>query len=250
MRKLTLAAGLAAAALIPSMALAQANCEQQRDNRAAGTVVGAGLGALFGSAVAGRGNHTTGAVLGGVGGAVIGNSIAGSNANCAHAYGYYDRDSRWHATNVSRQDAAGYYDRDGRWVEGAPQGYYDDSHTWRAGPASGYYDSNGGWIVTAPGARDYRASYGGGRGQAHALRDLENRENWLENRIHAASDNRSLSHRQARGAIAELNSIRHSQDDMRRSDGRLSPSEERELRDRLERLGAGLGVSERDYPVG
>ncbi len=37
---------------------------------------------------------------------------------------------------------------------------------------------------------------------------------------------------------------------MRRSDGRFSHSEERELHDRLDRLGASLGVSERDYPIG
>ena len=250
MRKFTLAAGLAVAVLVPSLALAQSSCEQQSGNRAAGTVVGAGLGALVGSAIAGRGNHTTGAIVGGVGGAVIGNSIGGSSADCAHAYGYYDRDSQWHATRVSREVAAGYYDRDGRWVEGQPQGYYDSDRNWHTGPASGYYDSNGGWIVTAPGARSYEANYSNRRGQANALRELESRENWLDSRIHAASDNRSMGHGQARGAIAELNSIRRSQEEMRRSDGRFSPSEERELRERLDRLGASVGVAERDYPNG
>ncbi len=249
MRKLTLAAGLAVAALIPSMAAAQSSCEQRQDNRVAGTVVGAGLGALLGSAVAGRGNHTTGAIVGGVGGAVVGNSIAGSNADCAHAYGYYDNDGQWHPTGVSRENAAGYYDRDGRWVAGAPQGYYDADHNWRAG-AAGYYDSSGRWMVTGPGVRGYDASYSGRQGEASALRDLDRREDWLETRIHAASENRSMSHHQAREALAELDAIRRSETDMRRSDGRFSHSEERELHDRLDRLGASLGVSERDYPIG
>ena len=124
MRKLFMVAGLAAAALIPSLASAQQSCESQRGNQVAGTVVGAGLGALLGSALAGRGSHTEGAVLGGVGGAVIGNAASAPSADCAHAYGYYDRNSQWHANAVARADARGYYDRNGAWVTGAPNGYY------------------------------------------------------------------------------------------------------------------------------
>jgi hypothetical protein len=70
-------------------------------NEVAGAVVGGGVGALAGSAVAGRGNRTEGAVLGGVAGAVIGSQVAKSNNNCANAY--YDGQGRRY-----------YYDADGR----------------------------------------------------------------------------------------------------------------------------------------
>ena len=178
MRKLLLVAGLAAAALIPSIASAQQSCEAQRGNQVAGTIVGAGVGALLGSAIAGRGDHTTGAVIGGVGGAVVGNQLSSPNGDCAHAYGYYDRNSQWHANAVARADARGYYDRNGAWVAGAPNGYYDASGNWVAArmdssaagytdsygrwvPASanGYYNDRGQWVATASGHYDSRGRW-------------------------------------------------------------------------------------------
>lgn len=150
MRRHLLVAGIAAAALIPSFAFAQASCEQQHNNRVAGTVVGAGLGALLGSAIAGHGDKTTGAVIGGIGGAVVGNQVSKSRADCAHAYGYYDTNGAWHANTVERANAAGYYDRDGQWVDGAPNGYYDRQGRWVTATTttstSGYYDSHGHWV--------------------------------------------------------------------------------------------------------
>ena len=164
MRKLLLVAGLAAAALIPSIASAQQTCEDQRGNQVAGTVVGAGIGALLGSAIAGRGSHTEGAVIGGVGGAVIGNQVSAPSRDCSHAYGYYDRNSQWHANAVARSDAQGYYDRNGAWVNGAPNGYYDGSGAWVAarsnGSAAGYTDSHGRWVpASANGYYDDRGSW-------------------------------------------------------------------------------------------
>ena len=133
MRKHLLAAGIAAAVLYPSMAFAQTTtCEQQQSNRVVGTVAGAGIGAIIGSAVAGHGNRTTGAIIGAVGGGVVGNQLTRGGADCSHAYGYYDNQSRWHATNVERSAATGYYDRDGVWVEGPPNGYYDGDGRWMA----------------------------------------------------------------------------------------------------------------------
>ena len=70
-------------------------------NQVAGAVVGGGVGALAGSAVAGRGDRTAGAVIGGVAGAVIGAEVAKSNDNCAN--GYYDGSGRRY-----------YYDGQGR----------------------------------------------------------------------------------------------------------------------------------------
>jgi hypothetical protein len=150
MNKLSLAAGFAAVALFPLVASAQQSCEQQRDNRVVGTIAGAGVGALIGGAIAGRDDRTAGVIIGGVGGAVVGNQLTRPNADCAHAYGYYDRNGMWHATAVRRADAAGYYNRDGVWVDGAPNGYYDSRGQWIASTdtqsASGYYDRNDRWV--------------------------------------------------------------------------------------------------------
>jgi hypothetical protein len=150
MRKNLLVAGIAAAALIPSFAFAQQTCEQQHNQRVVGTVAGAGLGALLGSAVAGKGDRTTGAVIGGIGGGIIGNQVTKGQADCAHAYGYYDTNGAWHANAVSQANAQGYYARDGQWVAGAPNGYYDAQGRWisasTSASASGYYDRGGRWV--------------------------------------------------------------------------------------------------------
>src|ERR1700712_4912803 len=118
MRKNLLLAGFAAAALIPSLAMAQETCEQRSNNRAAGTVGGAVVGALLGSAVAGHGDKGTGAVVGGGGGAVIATQLSRGPRDCQHAYGYYDNDNRWHDNGVDRAVASGYYDRNGAWIDG------------------------------------------------------------------------------------------------------------------------------------
>ena len=153
MRKNLLAAGIAMAALLPTFALAQQTCEQQAQNdRIAGTVIGAGLGAVLGSQVSGNGARTEGSVIGAIGGAIAGNQIAKSRSNCvsANAYGYYDSNGSWHANSIERAAAAGYYDRNGRWVEGAPNGYYDNQNRWVAtqseGSAGGYYDASGRYV--------------------------------------------------------------------------------------------------------
>ena len=72
-------------------------------------------------AVAGRDDRTAGAVIGGLAGALIGNQVARGSASatvgidCSRAYGYYDSNNMWHATDVARSDAQGYYDRNGNY---------------------------------------------------------------------------------------------------------------------------------------
>jgi hypothetical protein len=150
MRIQTLVAGVCAAALIPTAALAQQTCEQRQNDRVAGTVVGAGIGAIAGSAVAGHGDRSEGAVIGGVAGALIGNQVARGQPDCTRAYGFYDNNGAWHANAVARNNAAGYFDRSGGWVEGAPRGYYDREGHWvqtgAVAAAAGYYDSGSHWI--------------------------------------------------------------------------------------------------------
>jgi len=168
MRKLLLVAGLAAAALIPSMALAQ-SCEQQHDSQVGATFAGAGIGALIGATVAPRRDQGAGAVIGAASGAVIANQASRPDRDCSHAYGYYDHNNQWHARSIDRADARGYYDRDGAWVDGAPNGaydsdgrwvaandpgsdgYYDDQGRWAPAASGGYYDDRGQWVASASG---------------------------------------------------------------------------------------------------
>jgi hypothetical protein len=80
MRNLLLAGGLVAALALPGLADAQTpqtRCERSNStNRVAGTVVGAGIGALLGSAIAGNSSNTAGTIVGGVAGAVAGNQLS------------------------------------------------------------------------------------------------------------------------------------------------------------------------------
>ena len=224
MRKDMIIAGIASLALMPAFAFAQTACEQQSANRVGGTVVGAGAGALAGSAIAGRGSHTEGAILGGIAGAVIGNQVSKGSLDCSHAYGYYDGEGRWHATGVSRDYAQGYYDRDGRWVAGAPNGhyesdgrwisasgaagYYDSNGYWVPASASGYYDSDGRWVSpgSAVASNPAPATYAYSR--ASSTDDLDARIDRLERRVRRSQQDGSLSSREADRALRKLDDIR------------------------------------------
>jgi uncharacterized protein YcfJ len=214
MRKNLLLAGLAAAALIPSLAMAQVTCEQRSANRAAGTAAGAVAGALLGSAVAGHGDKGTGAVVGGVGGAVIGNQLARGPRDCAHAYGYYDNDNRWHDNGVDRSVAYGYYDRNGAWIDGSP-------------PNVGGYGAN--------------ASYESRRNTL----DIDSRIARIDDRIQRGREDGSLSRREASRARDTLNDIRQ-EARYRRADGRLSDRDEARLQARLDQLASQVRMDRRD----
>jgi uncharacterized protein YcfJ len=207
MRKNILLAGLAAAALIPSLAMAQTTCEQRSSNRAAGTVLGAIGGALVGNAVSSGGGKTGGTIIGGVAGAAIGNNLAKGPRDCQHAYGYYDNDNRWHDNGVDRSVAYGYYDRHGVWVDGQPN-------------VSGY---------TADAAYTSHVN----------TMDVDRRIDRIEDRIQQARREGSLSRREARSAENTLNDIRREEQDRRR-DGRLSDRDLSSLQARLDRLSAQI----------
>ncbi len=183
-----LAAGISAAALIPSFALAQQSCEQRRSQQAVGTIAGAGIGALLGSAIAGKRVTAPLAPWSAAWAAASwATSISSRGADCAHAYGYYDNAgalarqyasaSRTRAATMTARaswvDGApnGHYDSSGRWtvassdtrppattdsrgrwVPASANGYYAADNRWVAGAASGYYDNRGRWIA-GPGHR-------------------------------------------------------------------------------------------------
>jgi uncharacterized protein YcfJ len=106
MRKLILVAGLAAMAATaasPDFAAAKSRCERDRsNNRVAGTVAGGVLGALAGSAIAGRGSGTEGAVIGGVVGAVAGNQLTKKKSPCPAGYVYRSYDDRYSSRSAQR----------------------------------------------------------------------------------------------------------------------------------------------------
>ena len=226
MRKTLIAAGIAAAALIPSFALAQSSCDQRHDNRVVGTVAGAGIGALAGSAIAGRGDHTTGALIGGGVGALIGNQATRSNQDCAHAYGYYDDRGQWRANAVERSSATGYYDRRGQWVDGAPSGYQE---------ARGNQDASG-----------YRDDRGGSSGRSGEQRDVRSRIAFMDDRIRRGVDNGSLSQRAGARALRSLAEIRRDERNMDHRGGRMGRRDEARLQARLDDLKDGLRWSGRD----
>src|SRR6187397_644079 len=134
MRKSIFAASIAAAALIPSAALADTRshtvCEQKNSTRVIGSAQDK--------------------VIAAVGAAITGSQVAKSGRSCDDAYGFYDNDNRWHASGVGSADARGYYDRDGSWIEGAPNGRYGDDNRWivnaGAGQGEGAYSAQGEWV--------------------------------------------------------------------------------------------------------
>jgi hypothetical protein len=207
MLKPLLLAGLAAAAFIPSLASAQDSCQQaQHDNRVAGTIVGAGLGAILGGAITGHGG---GAVVGGVGGAVVGNAIAGSGNRCG-------------------ENQYGYYDGAGHWV---PRTY----------TANGYYGPDGGWVARAPVGYGYGPPPGPVYGQDAAYMNrgrmsFREREDRMDQRIHQAMNDGSLDGREGNHDLRELSDIRRMEGDYRSANGHLDDQQRADLDQRLRAL--------------
>lgn len=167
MRKINIAAGIAAVTLVSSPAYAQNSCEKQKSDQVVGTVAGAAVGAVIGNVIAGRGDKTVGTVIGGVGGGIVGNQVTRPSRDCRNAYGYYDQDNRWHSTGVAAADARGYYGRDGGWIDGPPNGYYGADNRWVASgvtvDGAGNYDRSGNWVpASAQGYYDRNDQWNGG----------------------------------------------------------------------------------------
>ena len=255
MNKHFLLAGLAAIALTPSLASAQSGCRND-NHRAIGTIVGAGLGALFGNAVSEHGGKPGGTIIGGIGGGIAGNLIAGSGQKCGqNRFGYYDSNGRW---VPNTRNADGYYDADGQWVTSArnTDGYYDANGRWvSAGnlpPSSlnrdGYYDADGRWVASNV-YRQPRAAPSYGEDAVYADRDrrdgrsLETRdqETRLDRRIHEAIDQGSLDYQEGRRALRDLGDIRRLDQQYRSADGRLDRDQSRYINDRLTQLRRQVG---------
>jgi YMGG-like Gly-zipper len=205
MRKHILAAGIAAVALIPSLAFAQETCEQRSANRATGTVLGAIGGALIGNALGSHGGKTGGTIIGGVAGAAVGSNLAKGPHDCVHAYGYYDSDGRWHDNHTDRAVAYGYYDRGGAWIDGPP-------------PGVGGYAADAAY-TSPPMSIDARIAR-------------------IDQRIRRSRDDNSLSGREARDATRTLNDIRREVND--RGYGQLTGRDRDDVERRLDDLSAQI----------
>lgn len=259
MHKNWLVAGVAAAALIPSLAMAQTSCEQRaNNNRAASTVAGAVIGAVIGSNVSGRGAKTEGSVIGAIAGGAIGNQVGKSRAGCENAYGYYDNDGRWHASATNRTAAAGYYDRNGAWVDGQPNGYYDTNGRWVSAnaQAAGYYDANGYWVParsagyydvngrwSAPSAYDNArdTSYESRSRWDGAPANLRQRTAWLDQRVRRGLANGTLSREDGNRALRELSMISRQERSMRHyRNGQLGQRDQATIQARLDNVSANL----------
>jgi hypothetical protein len=101
-------------------------CQRERTQRGTGgALVGAGIGALAGSNVAGHGARTEGAVIGGLLGAIVGGNVGNRSAACQE--GTY-REAAPQARYDSRygdQDGYAYQDdQDGYTYGDADDGYY------------------------------------------------------------------------------------------------------------------------------
>jgi hypothetical protein len=261
MKKTLWAASLCAAALIPTLASAQQSCHQQRNNQVAGTVIGAGIGAIIGNAVAPRGSKGAGTAIGAGAGALVGNQATKPGEDCDHAYGYYDGDGHWHATGVDRAYAHGYYDRRGNWVDGPPNGYYDTSGQWVSGGSSGYYDDNGGWVPPAPdgyyddtgrwmpvngpgGPGGPGGGYGGqgGNDWGSDAASLSQREDWMQQHIVGWINDGSLSHHDGKYALQAVIRIRSDQAAWTHH-GHLRASDAAALQTRLDQVRASVRQS-------
>jgi surface antigen len=139
-KKIMLIALAASFMAAPTLASAQVYGQpnQRSGNAATGAVIGATVGAVAGSQIAGRGNRTDGSVLGAVVGAVVGAQIAKDSNDNRYNTGYQtpnrpavvvahdDRDYRDNRYGYGRdRDRDGYNDRDFRDTRYGPEYRYD-----------------------------------------------------------------------------------------------------------------------------
>ena len=213
-KKLILAGVLAA--VLPSAALAQPpdpGCVQSNQNsKVAGTVLGAGAGALLGSVLAGRHSRGEGAVLGAVGGGVAGNVISGQrNDPCPPGY-YYPQQQPGYGPPPPQNNGYG--------QSGYGQGGYGQSGYGQPGygppPAGG-----GGFWQGAP-------------------TDVRQRIDFLQQRIDRLSSNGRISPDAAQRAYARLRQVRHYVHTNYQRYGQLTPDQQGYIQSQLDYVGRSL----------
>lgn len=148
MKKAMIAAGaLAAAAAVPVAASAQSYYGgydpyrvdgARRTNELGGAVIGGGLGAVAGAAIAGRGDKTTGAIIGGALGAIVGSQVAKGQNNKDFGYQQPYRQSYGYPSYGYSQPRYGYSQP--RYGYGQSYGYSRPSHGY--GQSYGYGQSS------------------------------------------------------------------------------------------------------------
>jgi hypothetical protein len=112
----------------------------------------------------------------------------------------------------------------------------------------GYYDARGVWFgaaASSAGGYGSDASYDG-RNEAHGPRDIATRESWLEQKINSGQSDGTLSRREARRAMYDLNSLRQREAQMRHRHGELSPRDEAAIQASLDDLSTRLKMARQD----
>ena len=240
MSKTLLIAALAGLVVAPSLASAETNCQAHRsNNRAIGTIIGAGLGALFGNAVAEHGGKPGGTIIGGIGGGVAGNLIAGSGTKCdENRYGYYDQDGKWIPKTSNTQ---GYYDANGQWVlysANSSGGNYANQN-------DGYYDRNGQWVERRQESYNQPSENRDREDRWHESGgDTRQREAWLDHRFRDGIAEGRIDRDDGHRALHELTDLRNLDSDYRAADGRLDSEQQAYIDGRLEHLKNRLERSE------
>ncbi len=218
-KKLILAGVLAA--VLPSAALAQPpdpGCVQSNQNsKVAGTVLGAGAGALLGSVLAGRHSRGEGAVLGAVGGGVAGNVISGQrNDPCPPGY-YYPQQQPGYGQPPPPNNGYG--------QAGYGQGGYGQP---------GYGQSGYGQPGYGP------PPAGGGGFWQGAPTDVRQRIDFLQQRIDRLSSNGRISPDAAQRAYARLRQVRHYAHTNYQRYGQLTPDQQGYIQSQLDYVGHSL----------
>ncbi len=214
-KKLILAGVLAA--VLPSAALAQppdpACVQSNQNSKVAGTVLGAGAGALLGSVLAGRHSRGEGAVLGAVGGGVAGNVSTGQrNDPCPPGYYYPQQQPGYGPPPPNGYGQAGY----------GQQGYGQPAY------GQGY------------GQPGYGPPPGGGGFWQGAPTDIRQRIDFLQQRVDRLSSNGRITPDAAQRAYTRLRQVRHYVHTNYQRYGQLTPDQQGYVQSQLDYVGRSL----------
>ncbi len=213
MNKKFIVAGVLAAVL-PSAALAQppdpACVQSNQNSKVAGTVLGAGAGALLGSVLAGRHSRGEGAVLGAVGGGVAGNVITGQrNDPCPPGYYYPQQQPGYGPPPPNNGYGQGGYGQPGYQQQGYSQ------------PGYGQPPGGGGFWQGAP-------------------TDVRQRIDFLQQRVDRLSSSGRITPDAAQRAYTRLRQVRHYARTNYQRYGQLTPDQQGYVQSQLDYVGRSL----------
>jgi hypothetical protein len=170
-----------------------------------------------------RADEVVGALIGGGVGALIGNAVTGGHAGATvagAASGAVAGAVVGSTATHCGENRYGYYDDAGHWVSYRSTAY-------------GYIGPDGRWVNAS----------GAGDGQGAAPEDTRGRELRIEAALERRMDEGALPPGEGRRALRALHDISATDAAYRSADGRLSPSQRRDIDARLDALTGGLGLA-------